>query len=52
MIPDMKGINSGFALFMRVKRKGLKWYQKLWNIVSGNKERNWEWIPVKEGELE
>lgn len=52
MAPDMKGISNGFALYMRVKRKDLKWYQKLWNIVSGNKERNWKWQLVNEGEVE
>lgn len=46
MTPDMKGMNGIFAVQMRVKRKGLKWYQKLLNIISGNKEQNWEWIPV------
>lgn len=52
MAPDMKGISNGFALYTRVKRNDLKWYQKLWNIVSGNKERNWKWILVNEGGIE
>jgi len=35
-----------FALFMKYKRKDLKWYQKLWNWLTGHKDRNWYWIPV------
>ncbi len=38
--------NSTSALFMRYKRKDLKWYQKLWNYVTGHKDRNWHWVAV------
>lgn len=37
-------------LFMRVKRKDLKWYQKIWNVLIGRKEQNYKWIPVNNGE--
>jgi hypothetical protein len=40
------GNGNGFAVFMRYKRKDLKWYQKLWNFITGHKDRNWCWIPV------
>ena len=44
-------MNTGFntstnALFMRCKRKDLKWYQRLWNYVTGHKDRNWHWVAV------
>ena len=45
-------MNTGFntstsCLYMRCKRTDLKWYQKLWNIIKGHKDRNWKWIPVQ-----
>lgn len=38
--------NSTCQLFMRYKRKELKWYKKLWNYITGHKDRNWQWVPV------
>ena len=35
-----------FQLYMRYKKKDLKWYKKLWNIITGHKDRNWEWLPI------
>ena len=34
------------ALYMRCKRKDLKWYQKFWNYLTGHKDRNWCWVSV------
>ena len=39
--------NISSCLYMRTKRKDLKWYKKLWNFLTGHKDRNWEWIPLK-----
>ena len=38
--------NSTCQLFMRYKRKNLKWYKKIWNYITGHKDRNWQWVPV------
>ena len=32
---------------IRVKKTYLKWYQKLWNILIGHKNRNYTYIEVK-----
>ena len=45
-------MNTGFnasasSLYMKYKRTDLKWYQKLWNILTGHKDRNWKWVEVK-----
>ncbi len=34
------------ALYIRTKRKNLKWYKKFWNYITGHKEKNWEWALV------
>lgn len=39
---------SESQLFMRYKRKDLKWYKKFWNYITGHKDRNWEWLPVND----
>jgi len=39
--------NNMIQAFIRYKRTDLKWYQKFWNIISGHKDRNFNWIPVK-----
>ena len=31
----------------RIKRTDLKWYQILWNIIIGHKNRNYTYIEVK-----
>ena len=38
--------NSTSVLYIKCKRNDLKWYQKLWNYITGHKDRNWSWIPV------
>ena len=35
----------------RVKRYDLKWYQILWNILTGHKDRNYKIIEVEEGNV-
>lgn len=32
----------------KVKRTDLKWYQMLWNIVTGHKHKNYSYIEIKE----
>ena len=32
----------------KVKRTDLKWYQKLWNILTGHSDRNYGYVEVKE----
>lgn len=32
----------------KIKRTDLKWYQKLWNIITGHSERNYSYVEVKE----
>ncbi len=45
MMPDM--MNRGqTTIYMKYKRKDLKWYKKLWNFVTGHKDRNWHWQPI------
>lgn len=34
----------------RVKRTDLKWYQILWNIIIGHRERNYTIIDIKDGD--
>lgn len=34
----------------RIKRKDLKWYQILWNILIGHRERNYYYVEIKEKE--
>lgn len=41
---------KGFAMFESVKRKDLKWYQKLKNIIAGKKHLNYSWQLKKEKE--
>ena len=41
--------NLGCQLYMRYKRKDLKWYKKLLNYITGHKDRNWHWVPVDNG---
>lgn len=31
----------------RIPRTDLKWYQKLWNILIGHKNRNYTYVEVK-----
>ena len=38
-------------VFMRYKRTDLKWYQKFWNIITGHKNRNYEYVEVKSTRL-
>ena len=35
----------GSALFMRTKRE-IKWYKKLWNIITFRKEQNYKWVEI------
>lgn len=41
---------NGFARYESVKRKDLKWYQRLKNIIIGKKYLNYTWklIEMKE----
>ena len=32
----------------RILRTDLKWYQFLWNILTGHKEKNYSYIEIKE----
>ena len=32
----------------KILRIDLKWYQILWNIITGHKEKNYGYISVKE----
>ncbi len=32
----------------RIKRKDLKWYQILWNIITGHRNKNYYYVEVKE----
>jgi len=32
----------------KVERTDLKWYQKLWNILTGHSDRNYGYIEIKE----
>lgn len=32
----------------KVERTDLKWYQKLWNILTGHSDRNYGYVEVKE----
>ena len=34
------------SVYMRYKRKDLKMYQRLWNYITGHKDRNWYWVFV------
>lgn len=34
----------------KVKRTDLKWYQMLWNIITGHKERNYTFVEIKGGD--
>lgn len=36
-----------FALYMRCKKKDLKWYKKFLNIITFNKDKNYEWKLVE-----
>ena len=38
----------GYALYMKTKKTDLKWYQKFWNIITRNKERNYKYSLVNE----
>lgn len=31
----------------RIKRTNLKWYKKLWNIITGHKDKNYGYIEIK-----
>lgn len=42
------GNRVNFATYIRVKRS-LKWYKKLWNILTFNKEKNYEWKLLEVG---
>lgn len=35
----------------KVKRTDLKWYQILWNIITGHKDRNYGYIEIKEDKV-
>lgn len=35
-------------LYMRIKTN-LKWYQKLFNILTGHKDRNYDWVLIGNG---
>lgn len=37
------GNNMSSALYIRTKRKKLKWYKRILNYITGHKDRNWEW---------
>lgn len=45
---DDKNNETGIAVFYYKKRTDLKWYQKLWNIVTRNESRNYKWVQAKE----
>ena len=32
----------------KVKRTDLKWYQILWNIITGHKERNYGYVESRD----
>lgn len=32
----------------KIKRTDLKWYQMLWNFITGHSERNYSYIEIKE----
>lgn len=32
----------------KIKRTDLKWYQMLWNIITGHSEKNYTYVEVKE----
>ena len=32
----------------KILRTDLKWYQMLWNIITGHSERNYGYVEVKE----
>lgn len=32
----------------KIKRTDLKWYQMLWNFITGHNERNYSYIEIKE----
>ena len=34
----------------KIKRTDLKWYQILWNIIIGHKEKNYAYVESKEDE--
>lgn len=34
----------------KVKRTDLKWYQRLWNIITGHKNRNYCYVESKGGD--
>lgn len=35
----------------KILRTDLKWYQMLWNIIIGHKERNYTYIEIKEDKI-
>ncbi len=35
----------------KVLRKDLKWYQLLWNLITGHKDRNYGYVEVKEDKV-
>ena len=41
------GNNTSTGYYIRYKRTDLKWYQKLRNILTGHKDRNWNWVEIK-----
>ena len=41
--------NSVSQVYMRYKKKDLKWYQRFWNCITGHKDKNWIWLPVGNG---
>lgn len=34
----------------KIKRTDLKWYQMLWNIITGHSEKNYSYVESKEDE--
>ena len=38
----------GYAVYMKTKKTDLKLYQKFWNIITRNKERNYKYSLVNE----
>lgn len=41
--------SSTSCVYMRYKKKDLKWYKKFWNYITGHKDKNWVWLPVGNG---
>ena len=38
---------TGVAVFIQQDKK-MKWYRKLWNVITGNKWRNKRWVVLNE----